>query len=261
MTGRTPIHPRWGILEIAGLTAAFFAGLWLLGPRIASHPEAHFVFWGMIALGALHVLWLSPRVLHRDPPAWRGWGGADGDDGRRPGAFRTAWRAYAAWTALAAIFLIAYAGWRDPARLARLDWTAMGIKFGGYVVFGMVQAMIFFGFIQCRIRAMLPMPTGARAGWRHRLWVALLTSLIFAIYHLPNPALMLFALLAGFCWSWIFYQRPNILLVGLSHALLGTLLHRVVQLHMRIGPFYHQTELYILRNVVPGVKDLIGTHY
>lgn len=257
MIMRKPIHPLWGILEITGLTACFFSVLWVLGPRIETVKFADPVFWLLILAGLIYLPWISPVILHCDPPELRGWG-ACGNDGRCPGSFKNAWRVYAAFTALAAVVLVAYAWWLDPARLAHINWKAFGIRFAGYVPFGFVQAATFFGFVLTRIRATIPLPAGPHSVLRHRLLVALATTAIFTFYHLPNKSLMIFALSAGFCWSWIYYRRPNILLLGLSQAILDTLLHRVVQLYMRIGPFYTHPELYILRNVVPGLKQIIG---
>lgn len=254
---RAPIHPLWGLLEIAGLTLAFFAVLWLLGPRIAQLPFALPGYWLLVACGGIYLLWISPVVLHRDPPEWRGWGGR-GDGGNCPGSFRQAWQDYAGFTVFAGMVLLAYAWWRDPGKLVQIDWTAVRIKFTGYVVFGLVQDAVFFGFILVRFRKMIPMSADPDEAWRHQMAVALATATVFSCYHFPNPPLMGFTWLGGFCWSWLFYLRPNILLLALGHAVLGTILHRIVQLYTRIGPFYDQPDLYILRHVVPGLQRFAG---
>jgi hypothetical protein len=46
--------------------------------------------------------------------------------------------------------------------------------------------------------------------------------------------------------------------MGVSHAIIGTILSQVVQMHTRIGPFYNNPDHYFLREVVPGLKQLIG---
>jgi membrane protease YdiL (CAAX protease family) len=257
MIMRKPIHPLWGILEITGFTVCFFSVLWILGPRIETVKFAYPAYWMLILAGLIYLLWISPFILHCDPHELRGWG-ACGNDGSCPGSFKNAWRVYAVFTAIAAVVLIAYAWWLDPARLAHMNWKAFGLRFAGYILWGFVQVVTFFGFILTRIRAMIPLPAGSHSVLRHRLLVALVTTTIFAFYHLPNKPLMVFALSAGFCWSWVYYRQPNILLLAMSQAILGTLLHRVVQLHMRIGPFYAHPELYFMRNVIPGLKQVIG---
>jgi hypothetical protein len=254
---RRPIHPLWGLLEIAGLTLGFFAVLWLLGPRFATIRFAQFGYWLLVAFGGIYLLWISPVLLHRDPPEWRGWGGC-GDDGACPGSFKNAWPGYVAFTVLGGLLLLAYAWWLDPGKLLHIDWPGVKIKFTGYVVFGIVQDAVFFGFVLVRLRKMIPISAGPHSILQHRFIVALATAGLFAFYHLPNRSLMGFTLLGGFCWSWIFYLRPNILLLGVGHAVLGTILHRIIQLYMRIGPFYDHPDLYLLRHVVPGLQRFAG---
>ncbi|MDX1642463.1 MAG: CPBP family glutamic-type intramembrane protease, partial [Balneolaceae bacterium] len=129
---------------------------------------------------------------------------------------------------------------------------------GGYLFFGTVQSIVFFGFILTRLRIIVTQYLGSDVQFQHKLFVVVLTATLFSLFHIPNVALMACTFFAGICWAWIFYKRPNILLMGISHAILGTILHQVVQLHMRIGPFYENSDLYVLREVIPGLKKLIG---
>jgi len=251
------IHPLWGLLEITVLALVFFAGLWLAGPRIGSLPHAKLGYWLLVAWGGVYLLWISPVLLHCDPPEWRGWGGRR-SAGPAPGSWGRAWPSYAALTAAGAALLLAYAWWQDPGHVTQINWREVQIKFAGYVVFGIVQDAVFFGFVLVRFRQMIPLIPGPHAVRRHQAAVALATALVFAGFHFPNPALMGFTLAGGFCWSWLFYRRPNILLLGLGHAVLGTILHRIVHLYMRNGPFYAQPDLHILRHVVPGLQRFAG---
>jgi hypothetical protein len=251
------VNPLWGIIEIAALAAMLLLGLWILGPRLADHPLLVVAYWLLVAAGGVSILWVSPVVLHADPPALRGWGRRRGDT-PDPGSFRNAWRVYAAFTLVAATLLTSVAMLIDPMLTARLSWTALGIKFLGYLVFGVVQAFVFFGFVLTRVRGIIPVSSRPTSRWHHRFAVAAVTAVIFAGLHLPNLPLTALVLAAGFCWALIFYQHPNVLLLGISHAVLGTILHRVVQLYMRIGPFYSDVDGYVLRTVVPGVAQLIG---
>lgn len=70
--------------------------------------------------------------------------------------------------------------------------------------------------------------------------------------------MMGFALLAGVMWSWVYYMTPNLILVAASHAILGTILRRIVVLNMRVGPFYWQRDIYIFREIFPILARLIG---
>lgn len=244
--------PLWDAVEVAVLSAMFFFGLWKVGPAVQDSAAARLVFWALVAGGAFHILWFSPMVLHRNPPELQGWG-RPADGGYRSGSWRDSWKTYARLTATLAAVLLAFAMWRNPSVLAGLNWKAFWVKFAGYTVYGPVQALIFFGFIEARFRAIIP-----RAMAGHRLLVATATAAVFALCHLPNLPLLAITLVVGGGWAWVFYKFPNILLVGLSHAVLGTILHRVIQLPMRIGPFYAEPNRYVLRSVIPGLKALIG---
>jgi len=254
---RKPIHPLWGILEIAGFTGSYLSTLWFLGPKVATAQMPILAYWMLVLAGWVYIFWISTFILHRDPPDWRGWF-ARGLDGTRPGSFKNSWRTYAVFTAIGAILLIAYAGWQDPERLAHIPWKEAEIKFAGYLGSGLLQAAIFFGYMQNRIRAMIPLSAGRHSVWLHRFWIALATASLFAFYHLPNVPLMCLTWVSGFGWAWIYYRRPNIPLLVLSHAFLGTLLHRVVQLYMRVGPAYAHPDLHIVRTIIPGLQKLTG---
>jgi membrane protease YdiL (CAAX protease family) len=53
---------------------------------------------------------------------------------------------------------------------------------------------------------------------------AIIASLLFALIHLPNTALVVASLIGALVWCRIFLKVPNIFVVSLSHALFGILL-------------------------------------
>jgi hypothetical protein len=254
---RTPIHPLWGMLEIAGFTGYYLFTLWFLGPQVATGQMSILAYWMLVLAGWVYLFWFSTFILHRDPPEWRGWG-ARGLDGTRPGSFQNSWRTYAGFTAGGAVALIGYAGWLDPDRLAHIPWKEVGLKFAGYLGSGLLQAAIFFGYMLNRIRAMIPVSAGRHSVSQHQFCVAVATASLFSFYHLPNVPLMGLTWAAGFGWAWIYYRRPNIPSLVLSHACLGTVLHRVVQLYMRVGPAYAHPDLHIVRTLIPGLQKITG---
>lgn len=252
-----PVHPYWGILEISIFIAGAFLLIWIAGPSIGTSAGLQVFFWTWSLLGAIMLLWVSPVFLHQNEPAdW----GMDffGKQDENPGAFRNAWPAYAAMTLFGIIVLILYTIFFKPEALETINFDAFIIKLAGYFFYGTIQAVIFFGFVLTRFREIVATVIGPEQILLRRVLVVFLTSLIFSVFHTPNTPLMICTFFTGLIWAWIFYKKPNILLMGLSHAVLGTILHRVVQMHMRVGPFYDNPDIYIIREVIPGLRQLIG---
>lgn len=252
-----PIHSYWGLAEVALFSALFFTGLWFIGPWIGSSPMLQFSFWILFLFGGYYILWYSPIKLHHFSFHETGllfpW-----EKEKFRTALKKGWVAYTILTIAGSIILISYTALFYPQTLSQLNWSAVSIKFFGYLIYGTIQAIIFFGFIMPRIRQAFSKALGQTDSNKIKYAVIFTVALIFSFYHLPNPDLMAITFAAGLVWAWIFYRRPNLFLMGLSHAILGTILHQVVKLHMRIGPFYNNPDLYIIREVVPGLKKLIG---
>ena len=245
--------------EIGGSIVLYVFGMWVAGPRIVARPELGLAWWAFVLFAGWWLLWASPVRIHQDPPAVRGWG----ERGRKrtdTGRLSAAWPAYAAFTAAGALLLIAVALARDPSALARVSPETFAIRLFGYSLFGPVQALIFFSFLGTRLRDVLRIAFAVEG---RSYWAAstVLTALLFSLAHFPNPALMPITLVVGIGWALLFQARANILLLGLSHALLGTMLHQVLAVYMRIGPFYAEPDQYLLRTVVPGLADLIGNRF
>ncbi|MEK6541932.1 MAG: CPBP family glutamic-type intramembrane protease [Pseudomonadota bacterium] len=253
-------RPLRGIGEIALIAAMVEYGMWGLGPQLRDQPHLILVYWLLVLGGAFYMVWLSPIIINRDPPDLRGWAWPRQrrDD---PGSWKKAWRSYLALTmAIAALLTLGSMVFR-PGVIAAVDPKTFALRLAGYIVFGPVQALLFFGFFQTRLRTILAVGRGPRAIMRHQMMVAAGTATIFSLIHAPNLPLMLFTFFAGLAWSCLFYRRPNILLLGLSHAFLGTVLHQFLLLYMRIGPFYNNPEARIFRVVIPGLAELIGKRF
>jgi membrane protease YdiL (CAAX protease family) len=251
---RAAIHPAWGLVEVAALAGLFVFILWGVGPHVATSGWALGVYWAAVASWTAIIAWLSPIVLHRDPPGLRGWG--PGRTVGDPGSAANAWPSYLGLTALAAAGLLVWAAVRDPAFVAHVRWGSAGHKLLIYLVWGLVQAMVFFGYVQTRIRTALE--AVAQDGRSVRPLVALGVAGLFAAAHAPNWPLAGLVFVMGLGWSWLYWARPNVVLVGASHAVLGTIVYSVLHLFTRIGPFYGHPEGHIVRNAVPGLKALVG---
>jgi membrane protease YdiL (CAAX protease family) len=253
LTGRA-IHPAWGLAELAALAVLFEVTLWVAGPHVATSGYALAFYWAAMAVFTLTIGWLSPHALHRDAPGLRGWGpGRAADD---PGIARNAWPGYLILTVAAAAILIVATAAKDPAFILHTNWRRVALKLLIYMVYGSIQAVVFFGFAQTRIRTALA-ATALAASLRQPL-TAVIVAGLFAAAHAPNWPLAAMVLAIGLCWSWLYYDRPNVLLLGASHAVLGTIVFGVLGLFTRIGPFYAHPAGHIARDAIPGLRALVG---
>ena len=228
----------WG--EIGLMAAIYLVILWGLGPHMAESWPVVAVYWGLVALGTAVVL----QAVRQESVS--------------PGpGLATAWPPYLVWTVAAGGVLVALALHRDPGALRQIDPRLLGLKFAGYLIFALIQATAFFGFLQRRLERLLQYRPGL-SQWGRRGLVAAGVGGVFCLCHAPNPAMMLLTLIGGVAWSLIFSVRPNLWLLSLSHAVLGTLTHRVLLLNTRIGPFYAHPDLHILQQAVPGLRQVFG---
>jgi membrane protease YdiL (CAAX protease family) len=116
-------------------------------------------------------------------------------------------------------------GWRtdnlrEAARLLLPPMSAVAlllVGFGWYagtpalsLLWGPLQQYALQGFINRRAQVVFG------RGWAS----VLLTGLLFALFHLPNPWLTLATFAAGVLWAWVYQRAPNLFAVGASHGLL-----------------------------------------
>jgi membrane protease YdiL (CAAX protease family) len=94
---------------------------------------------------------------------------------------------------------------------------------------GLLQQYVLQGFINRR----------AQLVWQRGVRSVLLTALIFALLHFPNPWLMLVTFIAGVIWAFIFQRAPNLFALAVSHAVGTWILVSTLPIsalnHLRIG--------------------------
>lgn len=57
---------------------------------------------------------------------------------------------------------------------------------------------------------------------------AALTAVIFSLAHTPSLGLMTLAALAGFCFTILYNRFPNLIVLGISHGILGALIFYLI---------------------------------
>src|SRR5205085_9066932 len=87
-----------------------------------------------------------------------------------------------------------------------------GARFYGMLasvpLWALLQQYMLFAFVHRRLRVVLG--EGPR--------IAIVTALLFAFLHLPNPMLTLACALAGFIWAEAYERSPNLFANALTHT-------------------------------------------
>jgi membrane protease YdiL (CAAX protease family) len=94
---------------------------------------------------------------------------------------------------------------------------------------GFVQQYVLQAFVNRR----------AQIIWGPGVVSVLLTSLVFAALHLPNPWLMVVTLVGGLVWATAYQRAPNLFALALSHSVMTWVLVSTLPVsalnHLRIG--------------------------
>lgn len=126
-------------------------------------------------------------------------------------------------------------GWLSGSRADFFRWHAdraialqLALGFG----WGLLQQYVLQAFINRR----------AQIIWDQRAISVMLTALVFAFLHFPNPWLMLVTFIGGVVWAYVYQRAPNLFALALSHAvmtwvLVSTLPPAALN-HLRIGLKY-----------------------
>jgi hypothetical protein len=132
---------------------------------------------------------------------------------------------YVLWILIAALFL--FLGWHV---LFSLNILARGAV---YFAFCVVQQLVYQSVVYTVVRKTL----------KQRWTAALISGLIFALLHAPNPVLMLGTLFWGVCSSLLFENCRTVFGLALLQVMLSSMLMWLtpVQLHhrFRVGPSYY----------------------
>lgn len=107
-------------------------------------------------------------------------------------------------------------------------------QFERYVFWAFLQQLVFHGYFTHRIQTVFNDVRNS----------SLVSGLMFAAVHLPNPILTGVSLIYGPASAYFFLRSRNIYILALAHAVLGTLLNYLVikcffHHGMRIGPAFN----------------------
>lgn len=82
-------------------------------------------------------------------------------------------------------------------------------------LWGLTQQYILQAFIYRRLKLIL--------GATNTTAIIFLAAFLFALVHAPNLPLMLLTLIGGLVWTWVYERAPNLVALGLSHAVMSAI--------------------------------------
>jgi len=200
---------RW--VEPVAFIGLLMLFIWWAQPALPGLPRVFSVF-------ALLALPLASHLFHHEHAA---------DVGIRVDNLRKSSREVAIATAGASLVLLgigAVFGWR-PNLDARLAFMPIG-----YLVWGFSQQYALQSFVHRRLGQSRISP----------VLVPLVSALLFAAVHLPNPVLVPTTFVMGYIWCLLYRRTPNLFTLAVSHAWLATLIMALIPVdvhhNMRVGP-------------------------
>ncbi len=242
-------RPRLAAGELSMALAGLLGMLWL-GPVWLPRAVFPFAAVALMAVGLAYAVWLSPVRLHGDTLAARGLGSRATSFVRVDNLYE-AGRAFLLLTLAGIVAVLLLAAWLNPGWAARADWRAWGVRLAFYLVSAHIQALVFVGFVLPRLHTLLP----------DRRAATLAAACLFAAVHAPAPLVVVLTVAFGAAAAWINLRTPNVLATGLSQTVLGLLVHRVLELPLRVGYFHAHPDLHVFREALPVVGRVIGGLY
>lgn len=213
----------------------------------------------LFAFTLLYLIYISPCLIFRDTFAIRGLGTWNSLFIRTDN-LKSALRGYGAITIIGSVIIIGFTFLFRPSYLDHINWSAFFLKLFFYISSAMAQQLLFLSWLLVRLRTILQDDPLNQTG-NKRLQVSAVAAIFAFLLHAPNIAVMCISLVTGFAFVWVSYATPNLFLAASCHAILGTLLHRVAGIQVKIGPHYMEKDFHFSRALFPVLKKIIGNMF
>ncbi len=253
---------RFSLLELTGLAALSWVFIWYWGPKITSYSIP------LMATGYLltfaYIGYISPVLIHGDDHRYRGlsnWKTLF----IRTDNFKQSLYSFGIITLVGAILIISAALVKNPSIFQNFNWNTFFLKLSFYLLSSAVQGL-FTMFILMRLIDLsssdpFQINSDNPSGITSRILLTALITGYFSLMHMPNFPVVAITLIFTPIILWQYFKTPNFFMLICTHAILGTLLHRIYELPMRIGPFYANPDRYIIREIFPIIGKVIGSSW
>lgn len=219
-TERLPTDRALAVWEIVSVVSSVLIAEWILA---AAAGSVRLIV--SIPIALTFVLVISSQVLRQETLR---------DLGVRFDNFLRAMKLLALPMISIAI-ISAVIGWVSGSRFDFFRWhaeKAILLQLALGFAWGFVQQYALQGFINRR----------AQIVWGRGAISVLVTAVVFAALHFPNPWLMFATFVGGLVWAWVFQRAPNLFALAVSHSvmtwvLVSTLPPAALN-HLRIGLKY-----------------------
>ncbi len=251
-------------VELLVIISGYHVFLWKIAPDLATNGLVPFSKSLLFAF-TLYFTCISPTLIHKDSLTARGLGGWQ-TAFIRIDNFSAAAKTYLGLAAVGLLLITIAAFFWNPTVFATFSWYALGLKLGVYFLHALGQDLLFLGFFLPRIKAVFALVAKHKPRKDDRLQyeslvVSFACASLFAGFHIPNLALMVLVFVFGFIIAYLYLYIPNLALAVITHTILGTMLHRVLEMNLSVGPFYWHTEKSVYRTMFPALKELIGNTF
>ena len=245
-------------LEIVTVFSGIFLFTWTLFSPDSLYLVVRYrgAIISLFAFTLLYLTYISPCLIFKDTLADRGLGTWN-ELFIRTDNLKTALLGYGTITLIGAVVIVGGTFLFRPDYIAHINWTAFILKLALYVSSALAQQLLLVGWLLVRLRTILQDDALNQTG-NKRLQISTIAAIIAFLLHAPNLPIMCISLVIGFAFVWVSYATPNLFLAVSCHAILGTLLHRVAGIQVKIGPHYMQKDFHFSRTLFPFLKTIIG---
>lgn len=252
------------LLELILITSGYFYFLWMIAPNLATN--------GLISFSKLllfnftiYFIYVSPSLIHKDSLAVRGLGQWQ-TLFIRVDNIQNAAKYYLLLAAVGGSMIYIAALILKPTVFSEFSWYALRLKLGVYFLHALAQDLLFLAFFIPRLSniydaAMVSSSLKPLFLRDKTLTISFSGAVLFAIYHIPNPLLILLVFVFGFALTYIYCHRPNLILATMAHTILGTMLHRILEMNLYVGPFFWHTDKSVYRTLFPTLREIIGNTF